>query len=258
MIPHREVPKDKGNHLSQGKNHNLHRALLERENRSVSVRTLRLYRVPQRVRAALPTLNPGQRRADRAALHPPPGRGQEPSGRDSSERQPASFPTLKTPPATLRAAAWPLSPSAPPALSARRALSREGHSRVVAAHREEKPAEEPHVRVEPGGRHLSYVLHHTHTGGRKARSGVNLRQRVRQHLHRHPPALQNGATEGTSHAAAACRCPRHCLHGGRAARQARGRAARAGASRARPPAAPRLRSGGAGEAALAAEGVGSP
>lgn len=71
MIPHREVPKDKGNHLSQGKNHNLHRALLERENRSVSVRTLRLYRVPRRVRAALPTLNPGQRRAGKGGLTEP-------------------------------------------------------------------------------------------------------------------------------------------------------------------------------------------
>lgn len=68
-----------------------------------------------------------------------------------------------------------------------------------------------------------------------------------------PPALQNGATGGSSRAAA-CRRPRRCLHGGRAARQAAGRAARDGARRARPPAAPRLRSFGAGEA-LSAEGA---
>lgn len=108
--------------------------------------------------------------------------------------------------------------------------------------------------MQPGGRHLSYVLHHTHTGGGKPRSRRNRRQRNRQRRRRRPPALQNGATGGSSRAAA-CRRPRHCLHGGRAARQAGGRAARVGARRARPPAAPRLRSVGAGEALLSAEGA---
>lgn len=43
------------------------------------------------------------------------------------------------------------------------------HSRVVAAHGEQEAAEQPHVGVEPGGRHLPYMVHDAHGGGEAKR-----------------------------------------------------------------------------------------
>lgn len=45
------------------------------------------------------------------------------------------------------------------------------HSRVVAAHGEQEAAEQPHVGVEPGGRHLPHMIHDAHGGGEAKRSG---------------------------------------------------------------------------------------
>lgn len=42
-----------------------------------------------------------------------------------------------------------------------------GHSRVVAAHGQQQPAEQPHIGVQPGGRHLPHVIYHTHSCGPK-------------------------------------------------------------------------------------------
>ena len=135
MIPYREVLTNKRNHLSQGKSCDLHRAPLEGENRSTSTRTLMLYRVPQRVQAALLMLNPGERRAHRAGLHPLQGRGQEPGDRSPGTRARGQEPGARTTEpgrgTALKASPLPslpprhparsrlASPSAPPLLSAR-------------------------------------------------------------------------------------------------------------------------------------------
>lgn len=39
------------------------------------------------------------------------------------------------------------------------------HSRVVAAHGEQEAAEQPHIGVEPGGRHLPHMVHNAHGDG---------------------------------------------------------------------------------------------
>lgn len=104
--------KIKGITSSRGKSPDLHRAPLEGENRSTSPKTLTLYRVPRRVRAALLMLNPGQRRADRAGDRSPGPAPQSPAGGTALKGSPLPSPPppWEVPPDLSLSTTGPVSP----------------------------------------------------------------------------------------------------------------------------------------------------
>lgn len=94
----------------------------------------------------LPIFKLPRLRSTEEPIIPSPSEGGDCGLRSPADRCVASFPRLPC-----------FASGAPP------------HSRVVAAHGEQEAAEQPHVGVEPGGRHLPYMVHDAHGGGEAKR-----------------------------------------------------------------------------------------